>query len=475
MQPKQPHIPDWLIPSGFAFYLAVNLISWKMPFFWDALLTSTLVTHFYENGWSGGIAPAGLDAGHPPLFYAWLLGWWKLAGRSLTVSHLAMLPLLWTMYYQFVQVAARLTGSRQAVVWAAVLFCFETTILAQSFQVSYDIALLALYLTGLRYVLDRRPLPVALATAALCLINLRGVFAAFALLVTEAALRPGSDRPRTLVVKYLPGFALFGLWAGWHYLQTGWAVFTPAEAWSGHRGLASAQTWVRNAAAIVRVLLEPGRLPLALIVLWGLTEWIWRRKGRLHRVLSAVVIPLAVFSLAFVPFTNPIGHRYFMVVFALLLLLFVCLTENWPYRNYVRVAVAAGLLSGHSWIWSPPVSNGWDSHLGHLPYFPAARAMDSYLAESGIPADSLAAHFPLDVSAQQRYLRGSDARPGEIEDLGWNGYVLWSTVNNDFSAKDLERLERDCRLVHREKRLWVKVDLYDCSAVNRASSPTGKR
>jgi len=390
--------------------------------------------------------------------------WWKITGATTITSHLAMLPFLWIMYYQFVQLAWRLLGSSNAIAWSAILFCLETSILAQSTMVSYDIILLCFYLFGLRYIIDRKPGPVVLATIILSMISIRGVFAIAALLISELLFISKADRKPSVLIKYLPAFAMLGAWSLWHYAQTGWMLFTPSDQWSAQRGIAGFGTMIHNIAAIVRVHLEPGRALMYLFIAAGLLEYIWKRKNPgLRNVLISVTVPLVIFSLAFVPFSNPIGHRYYMIVFAMSILLLVSISEGWSMRRPVLWLTAATLISGHFWIWPDNISKGWDSNLGHIPYFGAKAEMDVYLEDQGIGLSEIAAHFPLDVSKQQSHLSGTTERPEEYEDSDTLHLVLQSNINNDYSENDLRMLNETCLLKHEVRNKWVYVRLYDCS------------
>jgi hypothetical protein len=68
----------------------VHIISRNHPFFWDTVLTSTIAQWFYENGTDNGITPLIWDSGHPTLFQLYLSSAWKILGKSLYVSHLAI-------------------------------------------------------------------------------------------------------------------------------------------------------------------------------------------------------------------------------------------------------------------------------------------------------------------------------------------------------------------------------------------------
>ncbi|MBL0080448.1 MAG: hypothetical protein IPP53_15465 [Bacteroidetes bacterium] len=82
-----------VLPLSFAWFIIWIIATANNPFFWDTVLTSKIAQYFYENGFGNLIVPIDLDAGHPPFFQIYLSILWKLFGKSLLVSHLAMLPL----------------------------------------------------------------------------------------------------------------------------------------------------------------------------------------------------------------------------------------------------------------------------------------------------------------------------------------------------------------------------------------------
>lgn len=453
-------VPNWLMPVCFAFYLAVNVMSWTFPFFWDNLLTSRITTYLYLNGWNWGIPPTSMDAGHPPLFYSYLLGAWKIFGRNLVISHLVMLPFLWIMIYQFKQIGARMLTSRKALIAIVVLFCLETTILAQSTMISYDIILLCFYLFGLRYLLDGKRIQVSIAVVVLCLISLRGVALAGALFLTDLLL--SEKRSWKSVLAYLPGLGLFVGWNILHLQVSGWMLFSPAEAWNEQREAGGIALWFHNLKAIVRVLLEPGRVTLILLLGLGLlTAMIKKTLYRHQQVIWITLIPLVVLSLLMLPFSNPIGHRYFMVVFALTILAVTSLSQEWKYSWIAWFAIAATSVSGHLWVYPNPISNGWDSSMAHVSYFTIRQEMTDFMEENLIPIDRVAAHFPMNVSEQMEILEGSTTEYLEFESWKEADYALYSNISNDYDTGDLIDLQTHGLLIHRLERGQVFIELYD--------------
>ncbi len=465
MQSKETNIPGWLIPFGFSFYLVLNIISWRFPFFWDTLLTSTITNWFYENGWHGGIPTNDIDAGHPTLFYSYLLGWWKLFGTNLTVSHLAMLPFLWVMVYQFIQLGSKVLHTEKALIVATILFCLETTIIAQSTMVSYDILILCFYIFGLRYIIEGKKLPVLIVGIILSLISIRGVVAFGALFLTEWILFSKQRPFFTIIQKYIPAAMVFCLWNWWHLHQSGWMLFATSEQWADQRGFTTLNGMIGNVIAIIRVHLEPGRLLLYGFLFIGLIQVIRIKKmTAIKHLLVITLIPLILFVLFMVPFNNPIGHRYFMITFALSLLLFAAISSLMNNQKIWAGLTALCLISGHFWysFYPSSVSLGWDSSLAHTQYFKVRSEMWHYLDEAGIPIEATSTHFPLDASMHQSRLNGDKRRPQEFE-LKESKYVLLSNICNDFEMNDYIELNEDCELLKHVSGPNTFIKLFECA------------
>ena len=76
---------------AIAFLLVV--LHRNNSFFWDTVqLASAHATYYFQNQFSSLLLPVDIDSGHIPTFGIYIAFVWKLFGRSLAVSHLAMLP-----------------------------------------------------------------------------------------------------------------------------------------------------------------------------------------------------------------------------------------------------------------------------------------------------------------------------------------------------------------------------------------------
>ena len=103
--------PFWIIvPFFIAAALATAAVRHHF-FFWDtAQLGAEHALFFYTEGFHQGLLPDAMDSGHPPVFGWYLAGIWHLCGRSLAVSHWAMLPFLWGIIWMAWRLGRRLLG-----------------------------------------------------------------------------------------------------------------------------------------------------------------------------------------------------------------------------------------------------------------------------------------------------------------------------------------------------------------------------
>lgn len=453
---KESKLISVLIPLSFLFYLAVNIISWNFPFFWDTLLTSSIVSYFYDNGLNGFIIPEKLDAGHPPLFYLYILGWWKLSFPSLTISHLAMLPVLWTIVYQYVRLSGYFIKKPVFLIGCVLLLLVDPGILAQSTLISYDMVILMFYLMALRAILIYDKFFIVLSTILLPLISIRGSFALGALMASHLAIGYIYNKKWEWkkMIYYIPAILAMILWHGYHYMQTGWLFFSPSENWISHRESGTFNLIIHNLLTIIRNHLDYGKIGVCAGIFFLIVLWIVKKNkfsNDMKVLIAITIIPLIVFSLLFLPFSNPIGHRYYLVVYALSFILFIYLLTYFERAKILFLSVWLVLISGHFWIYNS-ISNGWDSTTAHIPYFQLKKQVNNYITKNIIDKTSIASKFPLHVSEKQEYLEKDSSRISYWSSKGDFEYVLFSNISNEWTYEELEKIKQMDTVLYLEKR-----------------------
>lgn len=173
-----------LLVVSCVLMLVWNVLSWRSPFFWDAVLYSKMASWYLETGFTQLMLPKVWDPGHPPFFGIYIALTWKVFGRSLLVAHLAMVPMLLTIVVQFQRLASRWL-SKTGCYWAMTLLFCEPTFLAQMGMLSPDIAILAFYLLAINALMDGKRWLAAIAMVLLGSVSVRGMTMVPTLIISE--------------------------------------------------------------------------------------------------------------------------------------------------------------------------------------------------------------------------------------------------------------------------------------------------
>ncbi|WP_157600605.1 hypothetical protein [Rufibacter sp. DG15C] len=450
------------LPVVLPFWVLALLLTWWLRhngFFWDSiLLGSTYGQWYYTTNFSTVFVPQEI-AGYPPLFGMYLAAGWKLFGKTLPVSHFLMLPLLLGTVWQVYLLAKRYLPKSWLLVGLLLVF-LDPTLLAQSSQMAPDSVLVFLYLLALNSLLKKNNVLLAIALVFLVLLSPRGQIMAVSLFLTNLVIHrlyQGSftaDYLVRLLKRYLPAGLMLGGWLALHYQEFGWIGFNRSSDWGAYAAVVDPMGFARNIGLIIWRLLDFGR-----VLLW-LTVFVLLWQGRKHlskevkELILLLLVPLLTVSMVLVWFTNPIAHRYWLVVYVFLGLLTARLlleVQSKPVRFSVVGLLVASLLSGHFWVYPQRVAKGWDATLAHLPYYELKKEMLTYLDQQRIPWQQVGTDFPNLASLASTDLT-NDTRTLANKDLTRQSYILYSNVFNDFTDQELEALASDDWTVVKEVR-----------------------
>ena len=469
---------------GQPFLAALGVVLWvwfcqDLPLFWDNLLNGRLAIWYGIQGFSSLLPPESLDAGHPPFFNLYLAGvarWilgdpgeWEIQALF-RVWHWAMLPFLVLLVFQWSHLCQRfLPPSWQWV--GMMILVIQPTLLAQSSMVSPDITLVAFFLLGLNGVLQRKQSWISFGTLCMVMVSFRGILLVPSLYLVSFVLDKGWGNWKASLRKVLPFLpAALGtlFWLGYHWQVQGWLLSPPADTYGGHRELLGLRGIARNVAILGWRLLDYGMVfPCTFIGVAFLLRWKKIREAKQTKPLTIIIlVPGLWLAILMLPFSNPIGHRYFLPTSLTLLLMAVVLIHlletSWR-RWFVPLALGVGLIGGHFWIYPPQIAQGWDASLAHWNYFALSRDLDEFTQGrppycTGFPMASDLRYFS-DTLVKNQPLTWE-----RIDDIGWENCncILESNVSNDFSDDQLEELQDTTKweLILNKDQMGVYLKYY---------------
>jgi hypothetical protein len=449
----------------FLFFILLSIVSIRIPFFWDGTFFSQLAIHFYEKGFSSLIAPSNVDTGGFPMYSVYLAVAWKVFGKSLWVSHLVMLPFLLGITYEYFKLAKRFLAPK-TIPFAMLLLVSEPTFITQSVLMGYDIMMIYFFFLALNTMLQGRKYIYQIALTMLLLSNVRGSILFISLFLLENILTYLQNKKIKIEFKsYILPAAIIILWMIYHQMNTGWYLFSP-ERQNTHESVVPAASMLKQLFFITWKISDFGRIALWLFILTGsIILYRIKRFSEIKNLVLIILIPLVTLVICMVPFANPIGHKYFIVIF-LSLNIGVCFIiqqikkERIQYASLIVLSII--LITGNFWIYPERYGNGWDSSLKVISYFKIKQKMDEYIKAEKIDAIKVGSQFPLITEEKFSNLSDSDLHYSNV----WSGpvtmykYFLQTNVINTDIPDEIDFVKKNWHLVKEFKAGEVYIALY---------------
>lgn len=446
----------------FIILTLLTVFSFNVPFFWDSTFFSTTAVHFYNNGIKGLIGPIEYDTGGFPLYSSYLTIIWKYFGKTLTVSHLAMLPFLLGVIYEFFKLAKRYLNER-TIVYALVLLIIHPVFITQSILMGYDIIILYFFLLSLNALYSNKSILYSIALIFLCLISIRGIMLASVLFIFDLILNKKLDLK--LIKNYFPSILILIIWTIYHKQQTGWYLFSPIRE-DNHEQFAGVGMMLRQFIYIVWKNIDLGGIVLWIIFLFSGLYFFKKAKSTQHKeLLRSVLISFFVLTAFMILIKNPIGHKYFLVVFVLLILsvcYFIQQIEKQKVRIVLFTLIAICLVAGNFILYPQRYGNAWDSSLKTIPYFKIEKEMKEFIQKNKIPQNAIGTQFPLTMDLNVSHLSDSTFHYSDIEDANINSYpyFLYSNIINTNRIEELDEIKKTWVIQKEMKNGMIELVLY---------------
>ena len=455
------------------FFTALTIWVSGNGFFWDTILLASKYAHwFIETNFSSFILPKELDAIHPPAFGLYIAFFWKLFGKTLFVSHMAMLPFLLGIVWQ-IYIIGKYFFQKKHLFFAILLILADTTFLGQSTLVSPDIAMLFFFLLAVSSVLYHKR--IILITSLICIsfISVRGMFAAVVIYSYDIWLNSTSFTLKGILktalnrlADYIPVLLLVFLYLYFRYKSLGYLIPPVSDNWSGHYDTVGIRGILYNTGILGWRLTDFGRIFVYLSLAAFAVNYVRKKSiadDKLKQLVGFFVLFLLINSPYLLFFKQPILHRYLMPanVFCSLIFLYIIFETgiNKYLARWIFAVALAGLISGNFWIYPDQIAKGWDSTLAHLPYYNIRSEMIEYIEKEKISFEQVGSEFPNTATFENTDLNGSIISFPE-KDLQIQPYIFYSNIFNDFSDQELIDLKTNWIVVKEIKRGGVKGILY---------------
>jgi hypothetical protein len=446
-------------------YLLLIIISRDIPMFWDMCNTSWLSNLIYDNHFTNFIFPEN-DAGAVGAVYStYLAALWIIFGRSLLVSHMAVLPFVIGIVFQFYSFAK--TYIQKEFIWIALLLLFvEPTLFTQVFLAGNDLVLCFLFLLGVNSAISNKKILLMFAVGLMPILRLRGFTFVFSVFLIDWYMNRTNYKgfinftlKRSYI--YLTPLIIPFAWFSYHYYSTGW-IFISKTTKNWHQ-FAGIERMFKNLIYVFWKAFDFGRIFLfASVLILFLKQ---KKKDTIGRqlifILLFTILPYLVF---FIPLLYPVSHRHFMISYIVVIIAFVYFLSSLKkiHRTVILVLAILCLLSGNFWLYPERYGNGWDASMKVYPYFKLRDNFDGYIKLSGINPDSIGAKFPM----------GSDLYTCKLEPekFGYQyiydrpledfNFIVQSNICNTFTPDEIERLNMNW-ILEKEFRSWpLYIRLY---------------
>ncbi|MEO8761414.1 MAG: hypothetical protein ABI448_11015 [Bacteroidia bacterium] len=439
----------------FASLIYTGIVLWysNTPVFWD-MYGQVKTAHFYLETNFTNLFPNGngfTDNGYFPIYTLYLAACFKLFGFKLWVAHLSVLPFIIGLFYQLQHFCKRFLSDEKAAL-VLLLTLIHPVIAAQNIYFSSEICFVFLSAWMLNTINDVRASRMVLSSTLLCLLNLRALPFIVLLFIYFVFIKKQKS------AWYLVAAVLFSMvWIFIHFHISGWFFENPENI--GHRTLIDFNQMLKNFFwCMVKLTDYANIVAIIFIVLFCFSH-----KKMSEPVVFVLLAALSIFIFC-VPLSNPIGNRYFLVVYVLMLPAFVLSISHYSLQKIIVTCLIFVLfLVQSSWLTKPDkYGNAWDCTLKSLTYFDVRKELDTYVAENQIAVKDVAAGFQLYFNDEFYLMNNSTKEYSLLSDteMPQNLYVADSNICNNYNPERKAYLEKNYSLIKSFTKGAVYVRLF---------------
>jgi len=450
----------FVLANVLAFLLV--FLNRENAFFWDTVQLASQHGSFYDDtNFSELLLPTYLDSGHIPAFGMYVALVWKIFGKTLVVSHLAMLPFAFGIVWQLNQLCRRFIPEKFVGI-ALLLILIDATLMSQLTLVSPDVPLVFFFLLAVNSVFNNNKPLIVISVICLFLISMRGMMLSVCLVLLDVYVNYGFRKLNKEYINslfkraflYLPALLIFVVFSIYHFQQKGWIGYHKDSPWADCFEKVGFEGFLRNVAFLGWRLLDFGRIGVWLVFLLLLLKYsrqILKNKPNKSLYFLFIVV-LVLLPLNMLWAKNLMGHRYLLPIF----ISFSLVTASVLFSHFVSGKWRTGLillwlvvsLTGNLWIYPPKISKGSDATLAHLSYYDLRSKMLNYIDSNKISFKEVDSFFPNCYSIAEIDFK-EDTRNFDFYTLGNKSrYIFYSNIFNvedkvfDFMMKNYTEIKR---------------------------------
>lgn len=461
-----------LLSALFLFFTLLTYLASDNFFFWDTVQLGSRHAHFYfETGFKNLLLPDNIDSGHIPAFGMYIAFLWTIFGKTLFVSHFAVLPFTLGIVYQLYLLIRRFI-SEKYIFLALILIVADPTLLSQSILIGPDIPLIFFFLLALNSIFKNKKILLSIAIAGLFLSSMRGMMVSVALLIfdvyTNIKISFTKKTLKSLLKRsiiYLPALFIFLSYSIYHYHVKSWIGYHEDSPWAKSFERVGLSGFLKNIVILGWRLLDFGRVFLWIIatILVIKTYSSIKKDKNIRKLLIFIILITAALSVSFLSYKHLSGHRYILpvyLIFALIVSYLIFEKLGNQKLKYILFSIAlTGLISGNFWIYPDKISQGWDSTLGHVHYYKLHEKLSNFIEKKGIKKYEVGSYFPNITEDKYIYLNNDTCKYVEA-DLKKNRYVFYSNIFN-IPDNDIDYLKKHFKEIKRFQSFGVYVVLYE--------------
>ncbi len=463
--------------TGYIVIFSLFILNIQNSFFWDTVQLGSQHANYYLNtNFSSLLLPNSIDSGHIPAFGMYLALVWSFLGRTLIISHLAMLPFILGILWQLNEIVKKFFRIKYSGL-VLLLILLDPTLLSQITLVSPDVPLVFFFLLSLNSILNNNKTLLMVGIFFLFITSMRGMMVAFCLLIIDLYYNVNFNASFKKVINalvkrstiYLPSLILFICFSLYHYHVKGWIGYHDDSPWSESFKPANLTEFIFNLGVLGWRILDFGRIGIWVVSLVLFVKYRKEifRDNQIRALFFIFICFLIILPLNMLWAKNLVAHRYLLPIFLIFSLLCAkILFSSYVNTNLKRILVfiwIAVLTTGNFWVYPDKIAQGWDATLAHLPYYDLRKQAIQYLDTENIDINEVVTFFPnrapidnIDLNGDQRNFKSYKEK---------SEYVLYSNIYN-IRDDIYDRLRNEYNLIKEFKSKSIFIKIYKIKATN---------